>query len=102
QTWQAITKSIRSASEELLATVGEAPSDALESLRVDAGMSSDLKETRRTKSQGRGVLWLEALPLDPTTVHLTHNLGVTALRTLPVSCQLMMFIDGALDKDEAV
>jgi hypothetical protein len=103
QTWQAVVKQIRTASEELLATFGEAPPEALVSMRIDANNSAEIKELRKAgKSQMRGVVWLEQTPLAERTLQLTYELGVTTVRTTPVSGQLLLSSDPALDRQSAI
>ena len=78
QTWQAIAKTIREASEACIATLGEAPVDAITTLRIDQELASGSKELRKHgRSQLRGLVWLAGMPYDKRyRLQLTHNLGV--------------------------
>ncbi|HUS29890.1 MAG TPA: hypothetical protein VMZ53_15400, partial [Kofleriaceae bacterium] len=103
QIWQAIGKTIRAASEALLATFGEAPSHAPVEMRIDAVASGDIKELRKShKSQMRGVVWLEPHPLSEANLQLTYEVGVTTVRNLPVSGQVLLHSDGALERQAAL
>jgi hypothetical protein len=69
---------VRETSEALIGTLGEAPVDALTTLRIDQELASASKELRKHgKAQLRGLVWLSGLPYDKRyRLQLTHNLGV--------------------------
>jgi hypothetical protein len=103
QTWQAIAKTVREASETLLASLGEAPVDAITTLRIDQELASGSKELRKHgKSQLRGLVWLAGLPYDKRyRLQLTHNLGVmthTPEHGEAVGGQLVLFASDNLDR----
>ena len=75
--WQSLQKAVRAASERALATLGQPPSEAVVSLRVDVASSADIKELHRSpKSQVRGVVWLAGMPFEERpTIQVTHSSG---------------------------
>jgi hypothetical protein len=103
QTWQAIAKTVRETSEALIGSLGEAPVDAITTLRIDQELASGSKELRKHgKSQLRGLVWLAGLPYDKRyRLQLTHNLGVmthTPERGESVGGQLILFASDNLDR----
>lgn len=103
QTWQAIAKTVRETSEALIASLGEAPVDALTTLRIDQELASGSKELRKHgKAQLRGLVWLAGLPYDKRyRLQLTHNLGVMTHapeRGEAIGGQLILFASDNLDR----
>jgi hypothetical protein len=103
QTWQAIAKMVRETSEALIASLGEAPVDAITTLRIDQELASGSKELRKHgKAQLRGLVWLSGLPYDKRyRLQLTHNLGVmshTPERGEAIGGQLILFASDNLDR----
>jgi hypothetical protein len=94
---------VRETSEALIGTLGEAPVDALTTLRIDQELASASKELRKHgKAQLRGLVWLAGLPYDKRyRLQLTHNLGVmthTPERGEAIGGQLILFASDNLDR----
>jgi len=67
--WQQVAKAIRTASEEALLRVGEAPPGALATLRVTSELCGDVKALRdASHATMRGVLWLGDRPYTRATI----------------------------------
>ncbi len=80
ETWHAIAKRIRSASEAALATLGEAPGDALSELRITNHACAEVIELKSAPgSLIRGLLWLTGLPYTPVDITVHHRLGTLTL-----------------------
>lgn len=103
QTWQAIAKVVRTASEDMLEKFGDPPPDALATLRIDHELGANSKELRRYgKAQLRGIVWLTGLPYDGRSkLHVTHNLGVMTHALdhgVAIAGQLLLFGDDRIDR----
>ena len=79
ETWAAIAKQVRAASEEALATIGHVPDHALTSLRITNHVCADVSALRDAHhALIRGVVWLTGLPFTPTSLQIHHRTGMRA------------------------
>lgn len=107
--WAAITKQVRAASEEALASIGEAPGDALAEIKITAHVCSDVKALREApRSMIRGVVWLGAVPYTASMAisyfHADGKRNFVPGRGLAIGGQLAVFksVDDELDIDDAL
>ena len=105
-TWQAIVKDVRAASEEALALIGDVPGEALAELRITNHVCSDVKALREApRTQIRGVLWLTAVPFTPVNVLYRYTGGIRAFTPahgLSIGGALAIFTEEDLDIDKAL
>jgi hypothetical protein len=81
ETWHAIAKQIRIASEAALATLGEAPDDALAELRITNHACAEVIELKSAPaSLIRGVLWLIGVPFAAAEITVHHRRGSFTLQ----------------------
>lgn len=79
ESWAAIAKRVRAASEEALATIGQVPDHALTSLRITNHVCADVTALRDAPhALIRGVVWLTGLPFTPTSLQIHHRSGMRA------------------------
>jgi hypothetical protein len=74
ETWQAIIKRVRAASEQALATLGEVPGDALASLQI-TNRALIPAYNERDGAIIRGALWLTGMPYGPAAIVVRHAGG---------------------------
>lgn len=106
ETWAAIAKRVRAASEEALATIGSVPDHALTSLRVTSHVCADISALRDAPhALIRGVVWLTGLPFTPTSLQVHHRTGMrafTAPRGMAIGGWVAIHDPGDLAVDKAL
>jgi hypothetical protein len=106
-TWAAIAKEVRAASERALGEFGVAPGDALAEIRITSHVCSDVSALRAApRTMLRGVMWLAGgPPFTPATVTVRHASGVRSFaskRGVAVGGTVAVFTEDELDLDAAL
>ncbi|HEY5925030.1 MAG TPA: hypothetical protein VIV11_25285 [Kofleriaceae bacterium] len=104
--WQEVAKALRIASEQALTKVGEAPEDALASLRINNHACADVSALRKApKSLIRGLLWLTGDPRRDLGIRVTdqdRTRTFTSAHELAIGGKLFGFAPDGLDIDLAL